>query len=169
MLLGMCSGAGWFVVFLVGHTLLFHRRPVQNRFKAIARIFLTCLLDHSLAVLVLPMQFSALHGPSVASLLTGLVVMACMFVLYMPFFFSIGTSLSIQTMILVARSADGPPCSGPEDEVCLGQLVAGRLETMVANGYLIRAGDGYRVSARCRLVAALFAALKRAWRLGAGG
>jgi hypothetical protein len=104
------------------------------------------------------------------ALVSGLLVMGCLFVLYMPFFFTIATSLSVQTMILVERSPGGrAEVQELRERFASRQLVAGRLQSMVANGYLVREGDCYRVTTKGRLVARLFGVLKHAWRLGAGG
>ncbi|OAI39519.1 hypothetical protein AYO40_05655 [Planctomycetaceae bacterium SCGC AG-212-D15] len=172
MMVGIFSGCAWFLTFLVCHLALFHWRPLRNRFKAIARIFMTAALGHGLTALVLTPRGPGLHREPVVwvAFISGWLVMACLFVLYMPFFFSIGTSLSIQTMILVERSANGRAAVEDLREAFASkQLVAGRLETMVANGYLVCEADRYRVTAKGRLVAAVFGCLKRAWRLGAGG
>lgn len=171
MLLGTISGAFWFAVFVVGHVWLFHARPVSNRFKAIARIFAAALAGHGLAIAVsATWAWPALGGRPWTSLFTGSIVMACLFVTYMPFFFTIGTSLSVQTMILIDRSATGSlPVSELREVFASRQLVRGRLETMVANGYLVHEGDRYRASPKGRMVAGVFGLLKNAWRLGAGG
>jgi hypothetical protein len=162
MVVGIGSAIVLFTLFLVGHLLLFHRRSRPDRFKVIARIFLTALLGHGATILILA-------GTGIA-LASGLLVMLCLFVLYMPFFFTVATSLSIQTLILVERAPGGrAPIGNLREAFTSRQLVAGRLQSMVANGYLIRQGDSYQVSAKGRFVASIFRVLKRAWRLGAGG
>lgn len=167
MLPGIVSGTFWFAVFLVAHVWLFHARPVSNRFKAIIRIFAGAVIGHGLTMLFAAEAFGSRGW---MSLLSGLVVMACLFVLYMPFFFTIGTSLSVQTMIRIDRAAG---CTVPVTELreafASKRLLVGRLETMVANGYLVRDGDRYQVSLKGQVIAKVFAALKGAWRLGKGG
>lgn len=172
MLIGMVSGAFWFLIFLVAHVLLFHWRTIQNRFKAIARIFLLALLGHGATVLVLAQMSAADQHPQGAvavPVAVGILVMASLFVLYMPFFFTVATSLSVQTMVIVDRNWGRVPVEDLRARFASTNLVTGRLERMVANGYLTCDQGHFRVTPKGRFVARVFGLLKHAWRLGPGG
>jgi hypothetical protein len=100
------------------------------------------------------------------ALAMAVVTSLCLFVLYVPALFTVLTSLSVQTMICLARSG------GRLSEAELYGHFAGRpifeprLRTLVASGYL----DGHcRPTSRGLAIARPFAAVKAFWRLGPGG
>ncbi len=161
MIQGLISGVVWFVLFLIVHIALFHRKHIQNSFPLIMRVFLGCLTGHAVTIQVTRGAIPAMYG---------LVAMACLFILYMPFYYITVASLSIQTLILL-RDAVGQSLRITElrQHFASDAIVAGRLKTMVSNGYLIEEQDRYRVTSKGRLVARSFAALKEFWRLGPGG
>ena len=96
--------------------------------------------------------------------------MAGAFVLYMPFYYTITTSLSVQTVIAVEQAPRGRLAV---DELAspstYERIVQGRLDSMVVAGNLTRDGDRYRATPKGRRVTRFFAALKSLWRLGPGG
>jgi hypothetical protein len=173
MLLGLVSGAGWFATFLIAHLGVFHFLRLQNRFKCIARLFVAASLGH-LATIVVLQQFAsvlgdAFGGPAL-SFCAGLMTMLCLFVIYMPFYFTIAASLSVQSMILIDRSPGRTlPVADLHARFASRKLLAQRLATMVANGYLVPAEDGFRLTFKGRFVGRAFQSIKRLWRLGAGG
>lgn len=173
MLLGLVSGAGWFSAFLIAHVATFHFVRLRNRFQCIARLFLAAAVGH-LATIVVMQQFAgalgdAFRGP-VLSFFAGLLAMLCLFVLYMPFYFTIAASLSVQSLILIARSPGWTlPIAALRERFASRAVLEQRLAAMVANGYLVREGDGFRPTSKGRLVGRSFHAIKRLWRLGAGG
>jgi hypothetical protein len=167
------SGSCWFATFLLIHVLMFHFGRFRDRFKLIARIFAAAVLGHLGCVLV--MQFltgflgAAFRGWGI-SFCAGLMAMLCLFVLYMPFYFTVATSLSVQSMILIARSPRGAmPVAEMTERFASRQVLAQRLETMVRNGYLLPEGEGFRATAKGKLVGRFFSGIKALWRLGAGG
>ena len=162
MIQGLTFGAVWFAIFLVTHIAFFHWRNIDNCFSLIARVFLGCIAGHALT------SFAA--GGGVPPFVYGLVVMACLFILYMPFYYITVASLSIQTLILL-RDAAGQSLRITElrQHFASDAIVEGRLKTMVSNGYLTEVQDRYWVTAKGRFVARSFAALKEFWRLGPGG
>ena len=173
MLGGLLSGSAWFTLFLLGHVLAFHFLRIRDRFKLIARTFATCVLGHLASVGVLhacaDWLGDAYRGPAV-SFCAGLMAMLCLFVLYMPFYFTIATSLSVQSLILIERSPGrAMPVEVLAEQFASRPLLEQRLETMARNGYLVQHGDGFRPTAKGRLAGRCFQALKRLWRLGAGG
>ena len=158
---GLISGVVWFAIFLIVHIALFHRKYIENSFPLIMRVFLSCLAGHTVTILATRGALPAMYG---------LVAMACLFILYMPVYYTTVASLSIQTLILL-RDADGQSLRITElrHHFASDTIVEGRLKTMVSNGYLSEAQDGYRVTPKGRFVARSFATLKEFWRLGPGG
>jgi hypothetical protein len=72
--------------------------------------------------------------------------------------------------MLIAVAASGEL---PVDELrrmyAVEQVFAGRLDTLVGAGYMARTAAGYAPTAKGRLVARVFCAVKAGWRLGPGG
>ena len=161
MLTGLGLGSVWFAVFLISHIALFHLREIRHRFKAILGLFLGAAVGHLVSGALLSTALGALDG---------MVLLGCLFVLYMPFYYTISASLSIRTLVALR-------CS-PGERQSLARLVEGfaslpivqgRLETLAANGYVGRAGDAYRLTGKGRIVARTFRLIKALWRLGPGG
>lgn len=170
--LGIVSGGSWFALFWLTHITLFHCRDLRDRFKLISRLFVTAATGHLATMATLFGSLSLVRGATdgAIALMAGWLVMLCVFVLYVPFLFTIGTSLSVQTMILVARAPEGQLSKAElQTRFASIHLAAERLATMEVNGYLIREEQGYRLTRKGVLVARVFRGLKVLWRLGAGG
>jgi hypothetical protein len=170
--LGMVSAGLWFALFWLAHIALLHFLDVRHRFKLISRLFVTALAGHLITVATLSESLSTAWGGAegAIALVAGWLVLLCLFVLYMPFLFVIATSLSVQTMILVAGAPDGRlPRLRLQARFASPYLAAGRLETMKMNGYLTHTEQGYGLTRKGVLVARGFFGLKALWRLGPGG
>lgn len=174
MLVSIIVSAAWFSLFVVLHVLWFHVSPPADRFKLIARIFLVALAGLLLSLFIV-------HSAPWAGgwepfwrfcvyVLVALTTMACLFVLYMPFYFVIATSLSVQTLNLMSQSPGGVMKVDRLREVFASRdIIAGRLRTMVSNGYLVEDKGAYVLTPKGILVARVFGSVKRLWRLGPGG
>lgn len=101
--------------------------------------------------------------------LVGALVMACLFVLYMPFYYTVAASLSVQTLILLLNAGGRLDTSTLKSRFAAVGLVEGRLRTMRMNGYLLSDGERFCLTPRGRLIARRFEAIKRLWKLGPGG
>ena len=135
----------------------------------IIRLYLLCLTGHAGTIFCLNWE-SHTTGPALASFFYGLVVTGCLFILYMPFYYNVVNSLSIQTLILLSEARS---CSLPVPELqerFAGQsIVEGRLNTMAINGYLTRNQGTYCLTNRGRAMARLFGGIKDFWKMGPGG
>lgn len=170
--LGLVSGGIWFALFSLAHITLLHVLDLRDRFKVTSRLFVTAAAGHLFTSTILFEPLSTVWGrvEGVLALAMGWLAMICLFVLYMPCLFVIATSLSVQTLVLVARTREGQvPMAQLRTRFASVHLTAGRLETMAVNGYLIRDAEGYRPTTKGVLVARAFRVIKRLWRLGAGG
>jgi predicted transcriptional regulator len=88
----------------------------------------------------------------------------------MPFYYTVVASLSVRTMIMLLRRSGGRmPIAELREEFVSRRLLGERLVTMATNGFLVARSDVYALSPKGRSVAMAFSALKRLWRLGAGG
>jgi hypothetical protein len=125
-------------------------------------VFLTC---HLLA------EGPVTHGGTVMGLLWGVLTLIGLFVLYMPFYYTIASSLSVRTLVLLAAQPNGRL---PTAEVCerfvSRALIGHRLEIMRANGFLAATAQGaFSLTPKGRNLAGIFARIKRFWRMEAGG
>src|SRR5204863_2720308 len=98
MLQGIVSGAIWFLIFLVTHVLWFHLFTVERCAKVILNIFGGCFLGHLFTIVLLNSDAEA-DSQIILRMCYGTLVMGCLFILYMPFYYTIATSLSVQSLI----------------------------------------------------------------------
>ncbi|HWE52235.1 MAG TPA: hypothetical protein VG273_20740 [Bryobacteraceae bacterium] len=169
MTLGVISAVCWFLLFLTLKVVLFHWKYVENCFSLIIRIFFGCVAGHIVTVLLLNSQ-SLNRAPTWAVLVYGFVVLGCLFILYMPFYYNVVNSLSIQTLVLLGNSPDKTlPLAELRHRFAGPPIVTGRLDTMVANHYLENRNGRYGVTKKGRMVARLFGGLKDFWKMGPGG
>lgn len=152
----------WFAIFLVGHLVYFNINPHVKRAEFITRLLGVTLIGESISIIILIKNSMGL------SLLWGWLMTFCLFVLYMPFYYVIATSLSIQSMILLKIKGQYP-LNQLQEAFVSKALVEGRLSTMVTNGYLIEMNKQYRLTPKGKKVAGVFIFLKNLWKLGSGG
>jgi len=169
MLQSLILAGSWFSLFLAIHIIWFHRVHVEQCFALIVKIFGVCVAGDLVMIAAMPPsgQRGSLFFFEVGY---GLVMMGCLFILYMPFYYTIVSSLSIQTLICIEES--------PEEVLSMEELrqrfasretLDGRLSIMVGNGYLTEQAGRYRVTSKARLVSRFFSHLKELWKLGPGG
>jgi hypothetical protein len=105
------------------------------------------------------------------SLICGVLLLACLFVLYMPIFYVLSTSLSVATLIGMANAPDhSTQLNDLTSQFASAEFVTDRLHTLCLNGYLTHTeNSGYMLTARAWLFVRLFVYIKRLWGLGAGG
>ena len=99
----LALGAGWFLTFLVIHILLFHYTYVQDCFKVILKLFIGCIIGYLSTILALG-PVGRYADQIIIQVVYGLLLMGCLFILYMPFYYTIVASLSIQTLIFIQES-----------------------------------------------------------------
>jgi hypothetical protein len=137
-----------------------------------------CGLALALLILVVTPGFILPHLPSAVlrsggwpfAAVWGSLTFLCLYVLYMPFYFVVMTSLSVETLVLLAAQKDGRlPLVALYERFSSEVFARDRFDTMVRNGVLIRTAAGYSVSPRARKLVAISLWLKSIWRLGEGG
>ena len=173
MILGILVGFLWFALFFVAHLAVIRWADLEARARMIQRLFLAGLAG--VVIGLWPMaavaQGSPLaHGGLIMGVLCGVLSYGGLFVLYIPFYYTVVASLSVRTMIMVHRRSDCQmPIADLREEFVSRRLVGQRLATMVTNGFLVDRGDGYVLSPKGRATAEVFSRIKRFWRLGVGG
>jgi hypothetical protein len=103
------------------------------------------------------------------SLPIAVLTSACLFVLYVPAVYTILTSLSIATLILLRRSGGRMLETSLYDRFATRGIIQQRLRVLVGAGYLAENACGFRLTSRGRALARAFAFIKRLWCLGPGG
>jgi hypothetical protein len=173
MILGLLAGLLWFVFFFAAHLGATRWARSESKARINQRLFLTGLAG--IAISLWPatgvLQGSPLaHGGLIMAVLWGILSYAGLFVLYMPFYYTVVASLSVRTMVMVHRRPDGRmPVVELREEFVSRRLVGERLATMATNGFLIDRGDWYALSPKGRLTATVFSWIKSFWKLGADG
>jgi hypothetical protein len=103
------------------------------------------------------------------SMLVAALTSACLFVLYVPAVYTILTSLSVATLVLLRRSGGRMPEASLYDRFASRRLMQQRLCVLLGAGHLASDARSFSLTPRGRAVARAFAFVKRLWRLGPGG
>jgi hypothetical protein len=162
MIFGILSGVFWFLVFLTCKIGILHHYRIKNKSRIIIRLFLITIL----AGLVL----SVFLGRSIPEITIGLVVMFSFFILYMPFYYTIASSVSIQSLVLLAEKRTHTSTMGElKQRFASAEIVSYKLKSMENSGLLLSNGETYKVTLKGRFVAWAFGLIKSIWNLGPGG
>ena len=168
MSLALMAACIWFAVFLLVKWTWFAILDVGNRGIFIVRLFALIVLLQTMSTVF----FASRAGWGLEimhAVLVAMLSMSCLFVLYMPFYYTVAASLSVHSVIKL-RKAGGRMNRGALEQIFASrEVVRRRLQTMVASGYLSGSDNCYRITERGRFVAATFKFMKAAWNLGAGG
>ena len=173
LLIGSLAGGVWFPLFVAAHVGTFATRSVRNRSGTILLLFGAAFLGALVSAALVPVDVVLGSAPTshrVQALLAAGLVMACGFVLYMPFYYTIVTSLSVQTVITIDEAPGHRlPLDALASPKVYDRIVRGRLDSMVQAGNLVRDGERFCATAKGRRTAGAFAMLKSIWKLGPGG
>ena|SRR5438093_5021771 len=158
----------WFLLFLTLHFALFHTLAIRDQFRVIVLLLVGAALGTCASIWLDRDSLDWLV--TAGRIVAGESILLSLFILYMPFYYSVANSLSIQTMIAVEKAQDGMlDIRGLARAFTSETVIQKRLHTMAANGYVILDRRGYRLTKKGRLVARMFRGLKVVWKLGAGG
>src|SRR5262245_51509777 len=97
LLIGAVAGGVWFGLFVLAQVGTLAARPVRNRAAVTLMLFAGALVGALLSAALLPADLiPAAHPTShrLMALLAAALVMSCGFVLYMPLYYTVATSLS---------------------------------------------------------------------------
>jgi hypothetical protein len=173
MILGILAGLLWFALFFAAHLAVIRWARIETRARLNQRLFLAGLagIPISLVPAVAVAQGSVLaRGGEAMAILCGALGYIGLFVLYMPFYYTVVASLSVRTMIMLRRRPYARmPIAELREEFVSRRLVGQRLATMAANGLLAPHGDAYVLTPKGRSIATIFSWVKRFWKLGTGG
>jgi hypothetical protein len=163
---GALASLCWFTVFLLLEAVTTRLRGggafwlVRNVAGCGTLLLMTLLLTNPARAGVLGTVLAVAFG--------GLVYV-CLFVLYVPFLYTVRTSLSVQSMVLLLRY------DGRFPQIRLFARFAGkdiakeRLAILAGSGYLVEQQGRFQLTSRGKRIATSFAAVKVWWKLGDGG
>ena len=156
----------WFLVFVCGH--IAGLRSRHDNAQWLVRSYAAS----SAAMLVSVVALSTWRDSGQALLLSLLIAMltsASLFVLYVPAVYTILTSLSVATLVLLRRSGGRMPERNLYERFATRGIIQQRLCVLVGAGYLVEDACGFSLTSRGRGLARAFAFIKRLWCLGPGG
>ncbi len=173
MIVGWLAGSLWFVLFLAANVAVVHWAPPERKARINQRLFHAGLAGTAISLWPAAVMLRGTllgHGGVAMAILWGVLAYVGLFVLYMPFYYTVMASLSVRTMVMLhRRPGDCIPIADLREYFVSRALVGQRLVTMATNGFLQPCNNDYALSPKGRRTAAAFAWLKRFWRLGAGG
>jgi hypothetical protein len=165
-LLGLAAAAAWFLVFFFAHV-----GGLRAGFEN-ARWLLTSYAACFLGALVTAILLTAWHHGVQAVILAATMATltsACLFALYVPALYTVLTSLSVQTMMLLRHRGGALSEAELYDRFASRKIVEQRLATLLGSGYVAHDGPSYRLTPRGRAIAKFFRPIKILWNLGPGG
>jgi hypothetical protein len=166
VLLSLLMVAAWFLVFVCVHVLGF--RYGRRNAQWLVGSYITCCAITLLNVLAMSLWRDG--GQTMRlSLLIAALISACLFVLYTPAVYTVLTSLSVATLMLLLRNGGHLPEDSLYSRFATHSILRQRLSVLVNSGYLVENARGFHLTPRGRFVARCFAAIKKLWRLGPGG
>jgi hypothetical protein len=157
----LASGLAWAAAALLAHLVVFRLVRIERRTRTLVILFVAAAVGH--------LATSGLAGLDGWRTAYGLLLVFCAFICYMPFYYTVAASQSVQMLIALAATRDGLPADGLRRMYAVEEVFAGRLETLMGAGYLARGVAGYTLTPKGRLVARGFRAVKTLWKLGPGG
>ena len=155
------AGAAWTAAAVVGHFAVFHLARVEHRARTVTLLFMLAAVATLWTCLLLDVdRWRAVYG---------MVVVACSFLLYMPFYYTVAASQSVQLMIEVRAAPHGLSREQIRRRYPVQETLIGRLETLTWAGYIVGVDGRFVLTFKGRLVSLPFRAIKKLWRLGPGG
>jgi hypothetical protein len=155
------AGAGWVAITVAAHFAVFHLVQVQRRARTLICLWGLALMGYLWTGLVLELDRWRI--------VYGAVVLFGAFILYMPFYYTVSASQSVRMLIELAEEPGGLTVSELKERNPIDEVLQGRLETLLASGYVFRREARFALTAKARLVVRVFRFVRALWRLGPGG
>jgi hypothetical protein len=165
-LIGLAAAAAWFLAFFFAH--IGGLRAGFENARWLLMSYAICFLGTLLTTIVLTAWYQGMHTIILAATMAALTS-GCLFALYVPALYTVLTSLSVQTMMLLRCRGGALPEAELYDRFASRQMMEQRLATLLASGYVVPEGASYRLTARGRAIAKFFRSIKILWNLGPGG
>lgn len=183
MLKGVVLGFLCFLLFLILHVIIFHKRNIASRFNALVRIFLLLLPVYIVlyriiagdAIIFALFELKAISATVIGlsagfNFCMGILVYLLLFFGYCQFYFIVDRSISVRVMIEIEKNKN--KCLSLEEiENIYSQdyIFSRRLGHMVDNHYVTEENGYYKNTARGRIYAGIMEFIKKYLNLGKGG
>ena len=164
--IALATAAACFFVFFVVHIGGLRAGFENARWLLVS--YAACFLGTLVLAIALTAWHHGLHAIFLAATMAALTS-ACLFALYVPALYTVLTSLSVQTMMLLRRRGGMLPEAELYERFASRKIMAQRMGTLLASGYVAAEGPCYRLTPRGRAIAKLFRPIKILWNLGPGG
>ena len=159
--MALTAGAVWTAAAVAGHFAIFHMVQVEHRARTLTLLFAGAVFATIWTCLLLDVDsWRTLFGMS---------VVACAFLLYMPFYYTVAASQSVQLVIDIHAATDGLSLEEIRGRYPVDEILAGRFETLLWAGFVTERDGRFALTAKGRLTSRPFRAVKTLWRLGPGG
>ncbi len=172
---GLILAGLWFSLFLASLLVIFRLYRIRRQSKLIVWLITITTAGYIATIALLSavpqtLPESLAFNPAL-SLICGVLLLACLFVLYMPTFYILSTSLSVATLIGMANTPNrSTQFKDLTSQFASAEFATDRLRTLCLNGYLTYTeNSGYVLTARASLFVRLFVYIKKLWGLGTGG
>jgi hypothetical protein len=164
-LVASAAAAAWFLVFLSLHIGGLRAGFENARWLLIS--YAACFLG-TLVTAILTAWHHGMQAVILAAMMAALTS-TCLFALYVPALYTVLTSLSVQTMMLLRRRGGALPEAELYDRFASRKIMEQRLATLLGSGYIATDGPSYRLTPRGRAIAKFFRRINILWNLGPGG
>ena len=165
-LIGVTAAAAWFLVFFFAHVGGLRAGFENARWLLIS--YAACFLAALVTAILLTGGHHGMDGVILAAMMAALTSVG-LFALYVPALYTVLTSLSVQTMMLLRSRGGAMPEVELYDRFASRKIMEQRLATLLGSGYVALDGPSYRLTPRGRAIANFFKPIKILWNLGPGG
>ena len=165
-LIALAAAAACFLVFFVVHIGGLRAGFENARWLLIS--YAACFLGTLVTAILLTAWHHGMQAIVLAATMAALTS-ACLFALYVPALYTVLTSLSVQTIMLLRRRGGALPEVELYERFASRKIMEQRLATLLAGGYVATDGPSYRLTPRGRAIAKFFRPIKILWNLGPGG
>jgi hypothetical protein len=165
-LVALVAAAAWFAVFVFVHIGGVRAGFENARWLLIS--YAACFLGTLVTAIAVTEWYHGMQAVILAAMMAALTN-ACLFALYVPALYTVLTSLSVQTMMLLRRRVSALPEAELYNRFASRKIMEQRLATLLASGYVAPKGPSYQLTPRGRAIAKFFRSVKILWNLGPGG
>ena len=165
-LVALVAAAAWFVVFVFVH--IGGVRAGFENARWLLMSYATCFLGTLVTAIAVTAWQHGLHAVILAAMM-AVLTSACLLALYVPALYTVLTSLSVQTMMLLRRRGGTLSEAELYNRFASRKIMEHRLATLLSSGYVTHDGPSYRLTPRGRAIAKFFRSIKILWNLGPGG
>jgi hypothetical protein len=165
-LLGLAAAAAWFLLFFFAH--VGGLRAGFENARWLLSSYAACFLGALVTAILLTAWDHGMQAVILAATMAALTS-ACLFALYVPALYTVLTSLSVQTMMLLRRRGGALSEAELYNRFASCKIMEQRLATLLGSGYVVHDGPSYRLTPRGRAIAKFFRSIKILWNLGPGG